>query len=310
MTKAIVISERVIREKLLVLFALAVLLVTFICFALKPVWAEDASSSGEVTAKKYNITFPVAELGNCNSIIECKAYCADSTHQDACVAFAKKKRFYKENQSNSKIQSLIEKAKLELGCSSAAECKAFCSKEANQDKCRSFAQKHSLGDREKEATPSGKILDKAKSFLGCDSYEACKAFCQKSENREKCGQFSRMIGLEKGDKSGSESGRMKPPKEGSQSGRFMPNSDKAFEHANENAKFCREHPEKCKNATGSGISESHQGLQTNRSNRPTSTNFNAKNSGPSSFNQEHESQVQGISTSSSFLERIFHLFFK
>ena len=309
MTKAIVISERVIREKLLVLFALAVLLVTFICFALKPVWAEDASSSGEVTAKKYNITFPVAELGNCNSIIECKAYCADSTHQDACVAFAKKKRFYKENQSNSKIQSLIEKAKLELGCSSATECKAFCSKEANQDKCRSFAQKHSLGDREKEATPSGKILDKAKSFLGCDSYEACKAFCQQSVNHDKCEQFAKMAGLGRDGKPASGSGQFKGPKEGSDSSRPMPNQD-AFEHANKNARFCREHPEKCKNASGSGIMPGHQGPPNNGSNRPNSTNFNTKNSGPSSFNQEHESQVQGISTSSSFLERIFHLFFK
>jgi len=34
------------------------------------------------------ISFPIAELGGCNSKAECKAYCDDSTHAEACLSFA------------------------------------------------------------------------------------------------------------------------------------------------------------------------------------------------------------------------------
>jgi len=55
-----------------------------------------AQENTDVIAQKYHITFPVAALGNCGSLMACKAYCDDSSNQAACVTFAKEKGFYKE----------------------------------------------------------------------------------------------------------------------------------------------------------------------------------------------------------------------
>ena len=51
----------------------------------------SAQETSEDKAKKFGVAFPVAELGNCASVSECRTYCEDQTHRDACVSFAKKK---------------------------------------------------------------------------------------------------------------------------------------------------------------------------------------------------------------------------
>src|SRR5688572_13740517 len=71
-------------------------------------------------AKKHNITFPVMELGGCNSLTECKQFCEDKANQSACTEFAKKKGIYKSKEQRQ--QSLIAEAQKALGCSSPESC--------------------------------------------------------------------------------------------------------------------------------------------------------------------------------------------
>lgn len=336
MRTLIVTSNRLIPNKLL---CLLFLLVCFLFFAAQPSFAQESTSSADAV-KKFNITFPIVQLGNCTSVENCKEYCSDSANQEACTAFAKSKGFYKnpnEGQGNARQRLLLEKAKAELGCSTEEECKVFCSDPANKDKCAAFAKKYNIDTHSKNPR-SKDILEKAMQVLGCNSPESCKAVCGQEANHEKCSLFAKTAGLRGGlEKLGSESARFK---NSSESGRFMPNSQEAFEHANENAKFCREHPEKCKNSSGSGILEKQmeqekRKLQLNheigkkefeiRKLKEENERENRSNKGPGSFNsgsgnsegessnnnnEDDESDVQGVSSSPSFITQLIRFFFK
>ena len=48
------------------------------------------AQSEEEIAKKYGITFPIAELGSCTNISSCKTFCNDPKNHQACGDFAKK----------------------------------------------------------------------------------------------------------------------------------------------------------------------------------------------------------------------------
>ena len=130
-----------------------------------------------------DITFPLAELGNCNNVKTCKIYCDQPENKDACIAFAKSKGLYQDSVSAQKV-NLLFLAKAELGCTSIQSCRSFCELEENQAKCQSFAQKHGL-----VTAPSAKdekLLEKAKQNLNCSSAEECKILCDKQENYTKC----------------------------------------------------------------------------------------------------------------------------
>ncbi len=144
-------------------------------------------------AQKYGITFPIVELGNCDSLAACRQYCDDSNNLTACIDFSKKKGFYKQPKSQTEIMVL---AKVELGCDSVDSCRTFCGDQANWLKCGEFAKKHNLGGKEGADNGDSKkaaLLQKAKTFLGCDSYDSCKAFCQQPQNHPKCEELFRMV---------------------------------------------------------------------------------------------------------------------
>ncbi len=198
-------------NKLLILVA-TILLVLVTTTSVKAI---DSSSSANPAAK-YGITFPVAELGNCNSLNACKTFCQDITNKDACIAFAKKKGFYKEKEAMANQQTLLTSAKSELGCDSADSCKQFCGEQQNWIKCGEFAKKHGLGVKlpqgSPQASPRPDLLEKAGQFLGCTSEDSCKAFCSQIENHQKCMDFARLIGLiQRSNDDSSGSGRPLPP---------------------------------------------------------------------------------------------------
>lgn len=241
-----------------ILISVLILLSTLSVFA----GISYAQETPETKAKKFGVAFPVAELGNCASVSECRTYCEDQTHRDACVTFAKKKGFYKEPEVDTKRQALIQSAKTELGCTSEESCKEICQQEANFEKCRAFAEKNGLengprnpGDR--------KILEKAKEILGCDSKESCKAICEQEANKDKCSEFAKQTGLEGGNRrvgpggcNSEESCKAyceKNPEECKKFGGGPPSGDKdkkgpgGCDSEESCKKYCNEHPDECKN---------------------------------------------------------------
>lgn len=187
--------------------SIIVFIVTFIlAFFASLAHAENISvdpnpdtQNDQLVVQKYRISFPVADLGNCNSITECKSYCSDATHQTACINFAKAHGFYKQNQDD----QVLSAAKTELGCDSKEACQAFCGQQEHWQACGDFARKYHLGGQKPEASSSGQIkkeelLQKAQQFLGCSSLDSCKGFCTQPQNQTACQEFARVIGLQSG----------------------------------------------------------------------------------------------------------------
>jgi hypothetical protein len=114
-------------------------------FVLVAVFAQSLSAhEASDSARIYNIVFPIATLGNCTSIEDCRLYCSDAANQTACVAYAKQKGFYKAQEVANKQRAIIAAAKQALGCTTQAECKAFCNFKENRVACRRFAEANGL----------------------------------------------------------------------------------------------------------------------------------------------------------------------
>ncbi len=175
------------------IFLILTFFLLFLSVSVKLVSAQATSDP----AKKYGITFPITELGNCTDIASCKTYCDDSLNTQKCVDYAKGKGFYKEQEAKPS-DAVIQQAKVTLGCDSAASCKAFCEKQENYDKCHSFAQNTGLSGGYKEDPSKGTVLAKAETALGCTSYETCKTFCDNPINHDKCAQFAKSVGVNGG----------------------------------------------------------------------------------------------------------------
>lgn len=181
--------------KKIITISLFVLFIGMLFFFQQKVIAQNTSDD---IAKKYNITFPVQELGGCKNYAECRTYCEDPLNQTICVAFAKAKGFYHEDNSDKK--EVLDAAKTELGCADIASCQTICQNETNIDKCRAFAKKHNIDSGEGESPEKKEIVEKAKTTLGCDSASSCKTVCEKEENRQKCDDFAKKAGLRGGER--------------------------------------------------------------------------------------------------------------
>ena len=239
-----------------------------------------AEINPEEQVKKYQVTFPIVELDNCTSFSTCRTYCNDATHSDACIAFAKKKGFYKEQEVDTKKQALIQTAKTELGCDSESSCRATCEQEANFEKCQKFAQKNGLGEGQKDQKdPADKaILQKAKTILGCDSPTSCKSICEQETNREKCSAFAKQAGLEGGIRHAGPGGcnseqscRSYCEKSPDECKKFAGQNNQKDDRGGKNKgpggcdsesscrKYCTEHPSECQRPPGeSGEKSSEQ----------------------------------------------------
>lgn len=148
------------------------ILVIFLIFGVSSVLAQQDPQ----------ISFPIAELGNCNNAQTCKIYCNQSENHEACKQFAKSKGLYKDKVDEKQVE-LLSLAKQGLGCETILSCRDFCSQEANYQKCQSFAKKHGLAQTGSE---DEQLLSKAKQNLNCDSLESCKTLCDQQENYVKC----------------------------------------------------------------------------------------------------------------------------
>lgn len=158
-----------------------------------------AQETSEEIASKYDITFPIAELGNCGGISECRTYCEDPVNATTCIDYAKLKGFYKEEDDSKKEQILIG-AKQVLGCDSYQSCLSFCSVPSNHDKCDAFAKSQGLAGGQVEDPSKTQVLTRAKEFLGCDSLTGCQSFCSQPENQQKCSEFAKTVGLRGGER--------------------------------------------------------------------------------------------------------------
>ncbi len=139
-------------------------------------------STPEEKLAPLDVTFPIAELGNCENLADCREFCASPSNKYSC-------RVYGQTHGLTNKQKIIDRAEEELGCTTQAECRAYCEIETNKDTCREFAKKYHL-----RRVSKARIIEYAKTDLGCDTYESCRIYCADSVHREECRDFAQKIG--------------------------------------------------------------------------------------------------------------------
>lgn len=152
-----------------------------------------------ITNRAYalEVSYPVAELGNCTDQTSCKAYCDKPANIDACLSFAEKNNLMSKDEI--KAAKNFKKAGMTGpgGCKGKDECKTYCSNSDHMDECITFAEKNGM--------MSGEQLDEAKKVRGaisrgikppaCGGKEACDSYCSSPEHIEECVKFGEDAGM-------------------------------------------------------------------------------------------------------------------
>ena len=147
---------------------------------------------------KEDITFPVAELGNCKSEEACEAFCDLPENMGPCLNFAE-------------IHNLIPKEEIEIGkkilalgetsgpggCRGVVECGTYCDDMSHIKECVAFAEKNNLmsADELAEAKKVASALEKGVQPPPCNSKSECDDVCILPENMKTCITFAKEAGL-------------------------------------------------------------------------------------------------------------------
>ena len=91
----------------------------------------DQTDPATTVGEEHTVTFPVAELGNCASKSECKLYCDDASHREACYTFAQSHGLMNKDQVAA--ARLIVTKKGPGGCSTKDACRIYCEDSAHAD---------------------------------------------------------------------------------------------------------------------------------------------------------------------------------
>ncbi|MES2006683.1 MAG: hypothetical protein V4436_01080 [Patescibacteria group bacterium] len=150
-----------------------------------------AQTSASSTNPGPKLTFPIAELGGCDSKDACRLYCEADANKDACLTYAQKVGL----MSKEKLAAAKKIIKKEGpgGCNSKEACKAYCEDSSNQDECLSFAEENKVISEEKVAFI--KRIVKGEAPGACKSAETCKMYCEDSSHRDECRTFAEENGL-------------------------------------------------------------------------------------------------------------------
>jgi len=170
------------------------ILVTGILAASVMVGHVAAQTGGQVTPE---ISYPVAELGNCADKTACKAYCDKSENIDACLSFAKKNKL----MSDEEIKTAKKFKKSGMigpgGCKGKDECKTYCNGTDHMDECIAFAEKNGMmsGKQLEDAKKVKSALARGIKPPACGGKEACDAYCSSPEHIEECVNFGEAAGM-------------------------------------------------------------------------------------------------------------------
>jgi hypothetical protein len=141
-----------------------------------------------------DITYPIAELGNCQNREDCSSYCDKIINIEACLKYAKDNGLPLTCDLvdvRDFSDSLKRGVKL-LPCQTKSECLDFCSKPENMDQCLAFAEKTGILSRYEA------LLFKRTGGVGpgnCKNKDDCKTYCSKEENVDECLAYAEKYGF-------------------------------------------------------------------------------------------------------------------
>jgi len=193
-----------------------------------------ASGGRAPVVRPPGVVFPVAELGNCTSVADCRAYCSKEENREACAAYARKMGVGRKDTADAGFKKRAAALGIsfpihELGnCASPAECRKFCDQKGNFEKCDAFAKAHGL-------------VVEINGPGGCKSRKACKIFCDKPENRKVCMEWAKEHGM-KVEGHGGPGGCM-GDEECRRYCEEHPNDKECRKEQEDAGRYCEKHPE-------------------------------------------------------------------
>ncbi|MEK7620432.1 MAG: hypothetical protein AAB413_04325, partial [Patescibacteria group bacterium] len=168
--------------------------VTFFIVALGIFAAFQASASLE------DVTYPVAELGNCASQDECFAYCGVAENYDACISFAEANELLEEEEIETyrTAEEALAQNGGPGGCTDQTSCESYCADVTHLEECLTFASENGLMSEE-ELGEAQQVLTALESGLslpgGCSNQESCDAYCGDMAHMEECIAFASAAGM-------------------------------------------------------------------------------------------------------------------
>lgn len=133
--------------------------------------------------------------GGCTSHNECRTYCENTAHIDECVAFAERHNVMPERElaEYKKVaRALKGGAKLPGGCTSQAQCQAYCESGNHMEECLAFGEAAGILSSEElqEARRIMPLMKAGKMPGGCRSKAQCEAHCANEANIMECANFA------------------------------------------------------------------------------------------------------------------------
>lgn len=141
------------------------------------------ASGGQVLGSNIRIpffprgfTYPIAELGNCNSKSACFTYCEDIEHTEICamVSFSHGKMSAEQLKQTVTLASYIKSGYL-ANCNSIDSCALLCDEKDAEEECAILADtmksgSRVLGSQDMSQDPSynATILDQCSSIVNCN----------------------------------------------------------------------------------------------------------------------------------------------
>jgi len=134
-------------------------------------------------------SYPIVELGNCESQEACASYCDQLENMEACLDYAEENNLLSEDEilEAKKILLFMKAGETPGACYSKSECGAYCKKQENLDECVGFAEKAGFISKQ-EAEIAKKIRGKGPG--GCQGPLECSDYCGKKENFNQCIDFA------------------------------------------------------------------------------------------------------------------------
>lgn len=149
-------------------------------------------------AQESSVTFPVSELGNCSSKMDCHAYCDDLSHVKECIAFAESHGLMSEQEAKVAKGFAQLSGKGPGGCTSKKSCETYCEDPTHMRQCLTFAKDTGIMDEQelREAEKVALYLEQGGAMPGgCRGEQQCKAYCENGEHAEECMQFALKAGF-------------------------------------------------------------------------------------------------------------------
>ncbi len=152
------------------------------------------STATSTLVSPSDLQYPIAALGNCSGVSDCRDYCNVAANQTACLDFAAQHNLMTQAAiaRAQQLLSLIQNGQTPGNCSTAQECRTYCSDSAHADACLNFAEQAGFVSA---AQVSAIRQNNGKGPGGCTSEQSCAAFCNNSANQSVCLDFARQNGL-------------------------------------------------------------------------------------------------------------------